>query len=167
MDQPTAENLSMTRTAETPETAEIPAEILDPLTGEIVESGDADQLIDAWDRLKEMEAACRAFKTALATALAALAPDCEAKTRRVRGQRRRCKIEMPDSSWEQSRLKEAWESYPQFRDELLTINSLRVRMREYNKILNEKGPSDWESFRAIIISADRGPQGLPAVTVEE
>lgn len=146
---------------------EIPAEILDPQTGEIVEAGDADQLIDAWDRLKEMEAACRDFKTALATALCALTTDFETKTRRVRGQRRRAKIEMPDSSWEQSRLKEAWFAYPQYRDEFLTIATLRPKLLEVKKMLSEVGGLEFETFKKLLLSADLGPRGLPSVTVEE
>ena len=149
------------------EMAAIPAEIFDPSTGEVVDATDVDALVDAWERMREQESLNRAFRYALATALCALTTDTETKTRRVRGNRRRCVVKMPDDVWEQGRLKEAWFAYPQFRDEFLAIDRIRPRLREVKKLLAEAGPPDFEAFKVLVRAADLGPHGSPSVTVEE
>ena len=141
-------------------------EILDPTTGELVPAGDIDQLIEAFERIKLADAAIYKAKREVQIALADLT-EGKAKTRRVRGRRRRAKVEMPDSSWDQSILKEAFNSYPQFRDQCLAIASIRVRKREYQKVRNEAGPADFMQFRNMLTQAEGPPTGTPRVTIEE
>jgi hypothetical protein len=142
-----------------------PTEIICPLTGEIVDTSDPDQLIDCFERLKEADAQIFDAKRRVQFALAALT-EGDAKTRRVRGRRRRAKIEMPDNGWSQSILKEAYHAYPQFRDELLRIDSVGVKAREFKKAVNETGPDDWSTFRNMIASAEQPATATPRVTVE-
>ena len=90
-----------------------------------------DELIDEYDRHATAEQAARLAKLAVVAQLANMAPMVDGcRTTRLRGHNRRVKIEWPDNSWDQSRLKEAWHAYPKLRDELLSISSLRVKLRE-------------------------------------
>lgn len=141
-------------------------EFIDPLTGEVIDLTDADALIDCFERIKAQDSAIYVAKQIVQRAIANLS-EGTAKTRRVRGHRRRAKVEMPDAGWDQSKLKEAYNAYPQFRDELLSISSLRVKLREFKKVVNEKGPEDFQCFKGIVQAAELPPSGTPRVTVEQ
>ena len=86
-----------------------------PLTGELIALSDVDGLIDCFERLKAQSDAIYAVLILIRRTLADKA-EGHAKTRRLRGRRRAVKIEMPGSSWSQGLLKEAFNSYPAFRD---------------------------------------------------
>lgn len=140
-------------------------EIVCPLTGEIIDLDSADSMIDGLERLKTTGDKIYAVQQSLRVALAAMTAG-DAKTRRVKGKRRQAVVTMPDDSWDQSMLKEAFQSYPQFRDDILKIDSLGVRKVEYKQAVNTSGPPDWEMFRDMVSKANRGPTGLPTVKVE-
>src|SRR5262245_26318634 len=71
-----------------------------------------DELINAYELHEAVERAARSARLQIVAALAARAPRVgDSKTSRVRGDRRRAKIEFPEDAWEQSRLKEAWHSF--------------------------------------------------------
>lgn len=144
--------------------------ILDPITGELVDVNDADSLIDAYQRLDAHDKEVYAAKRAIKLAIAALTTG-EAKTRRVRGESgRNAVVTMPDDSWDQSKLKEAWNSYPKFRDEFLAISELRVQMREFKKTLNTSSSDEaFSQFQKMLIAANKGPSpgATPSVKIEE
>jgi hypothetical protein len=137
--------------------------------GEIVQEHiSVDEIIDQLETIQSMERDCRARKAALIAWLAAKSPQTDGcRTTRVRGERRRVKLEYPDDAWDQGQLKEAWHAYPQFRDEFLAIGSLKVKLREYKKLAHERGAEPYEAFKSMLAAANRGPQGQPKVTVEE
>ena len=141
-------------------------EILDPLTGELVSVNDVDSVIDLLESLKRMEDAVREAKVQVTRALAAKAPH-EKKTERVAGQRRVAKIEHPGKSWDNSKLKEAWNSYPKFRDQYLRISSIEPQLREVDKLRGTSGPADLESFKSIVMAAEREPTSNPRITIEQ
>lgn len=143
-----------------------PAEVVDPLTGEIVPVTDADALIELWTRLREIDQQIYAAKTATARALAALTTG-EARTRRVQGQRLRCVVEMPPTNWDNSRLKEAWHAFPRWREEYLRIAEVAPNLREVAKLRNMSGPPDLETFRAMVLGAERESTATPRIKVEE
>lgn len=142
------------------------AEVVDPLTGEIVSTTDADALIELWARLREIDAQIYAAKTATARALASLTTG-DAKTRRVQGQRLRCVVEMPSTNWDNSRLKEAWHAFPRWRDTYLRISEISPNLREVNKLRNMSGPPDLETFRAMVLGAERESTATPRIKIEE
>jgi hypothetical protein len=143
----------------------MPAEIECPLTGEIVRLSDADGLIDLFERVKRTGDICYAVQMKCREALAAMS-EGDTKTRRVRGRRRLAKITMPDDAWENSLLMEAFNSYPQYRDQCLRIERIKVMLRDYKKVVGTAGPPDFEQFRNMVSKANRGPCGTPVVTVE-
>lgn len=139
--------------------------IINPLTGEIVSRQDADGLIDVFDQIKAVNDRLYAVKLELQHALYALTTG-DAKTRRVQGKRRKAKVERPDDGFDQSILKEVWNSYPDLRDQVLKIDAIGVKKREYDKLINTSGDPSIECFRDMISKANRGPSGTPRVTVE-
>lgn len=141
------------------------SELIDPTTGEILDTSDADQLIEAYMRIEDRDREIFAAKCEIRRAIGALTTG-DAKTRRVRGRRFRCKVTMPDERLDQSKLKEAWNSYPQFAPDVLRIAAIELRKREWAKVENESGPPDFMTFKSIVESAIQPPTGLPRIEVE-
>jgi len=144
---------------------EEPPELTCPLTGEVVSVDDVDGLIDLYERIDAMDRQLWNVKRAVRESLAGLT-EGEAKTRRVRGHRRAAKVVMPDDSWDQATLREAWTSYPQYREEALRIATFAPRLREWKKMVNTSGPPEFEAFRDLVGRANRGPVGAPTIKVE-
>jgi len=140
-------------------------DLICPITGEVINLADVDAMIDCLERVQERDRELYNAKLQLRQALAVLAIG-HAKTRRVRGQRRRCKVEMPDDHYNQTKLREAYHAFPAIRDEFLRISELSVRLREWKKALAESGPPEFETFKKMVLAANEGPQGLPRVTID-
>lgn len=146
---------------------ELDNSIYHPLhAGEFVEVDDIDGLIDMYEEIDAVDKKVYGAKLRIRTALANLT-EGDAKTRRVKGTRRTAKITMPDDSWDQSILKEVWNSYPDYADDVLAIAALRVKLREFKKLVNTSGTDAFNQFRDMITDANRGPVGTPTVKVEE
>ena len=144
-----------------------PTEIEHPLSpGEIVALDDIDGLIDLYEQLDGIDKRIYGTKIRIRDALAKMT-EGDAKTRRVKGKRRTAKITMPDDGWEQSILKEAWNSFPDYAEDVLAIASLRVKLREYKKLVNTSGDASFTTFRDMVTSANRGPIGTPTISIEE
>ncbi len=142
-------------------------ELTDPITGEIVDPSDVDQLAEAIQRCSAELDRLHKWHWLLRSKLAEHAPDTDTKTRRVRGRRYRVVLTFPDSSWDQSILKEAWNAYPKYRDQLLRIGRIEVKKRELKKVKNESGPPDWTMFRDMVLRAERPPTSPPSVKIEQ
>lgn len=158
----------ITRPIVLPDPAAPATEIIDPFEGQFVRVSDADSLAEAIIRIREYKDQLYTFERLTKDAIVRLTdPNATTKTRRVRGERHRIKVEMPGTSWDQSKLKEAYHAFPQHRDSCLGISSLAVKLREFNKIRNETGPADFETFKAMVLAAEREPTASPTITVEE
>lgn len=142
-----------------------PTEVVDPW-GECISLTDPDSLIDAYERISNFDAKCFAVKQQIRQALGNLT-EGDAKTRRVQGKRRKAKVEFPGTKWDQSKLKEAWNSYPQLRDQVLKIDTIGVKSTEYKKLVNTAGAPEVETFRNIVTSAASESDALPTVKVEQ
>lgn len=140
--------------------------LVDLATGEVISLDDPDALCESYRRLSENIGRLSELKKKIALAIDELA-DGKEKTQYVRGRRLRAKVVKADDSWEQSVLKEAWNSYPKLRDEFLAIAALRVKKRAWNKLLKSKCPKELEGFRAVVEKANRGPRGSSKITVED
>jgi hypothetical protein len=143
-------------------------ELFDPTNGELVDLTDPDSIIDSYARMKAMSDKLWACITRLRQAAADLTIG-DKKTRRIAGKRRAAKVELPAESFEQSVLKELWNSHPEIAQEYLRIESLGVKAKEYKKLLDTSAPTrpDLEFFRDAISKASRGRAGLPTLTVEK
>jgi len=141
--------------------------IMNPLTGSLVDTDDIDSLIlgcvDAKRQLEDL----RSFEDTLRRKLGSLTTGT-AKTRRVKGKTLQAKIEMPDEGWDQTVLKEAFESYPQFRDGYMKIGTISVKLREFNK-LSEMSTDDaaFGQFKGMLEASTRPATGAPRVSLEK
>lgn len=140
-------------------------EIDDPLTGEIVRTDDIDGLIEMFERLDRENKRVYYTLCRIREAIGKLT-EGDAVTRRLKGKRKAAKVVMPDVKWDSSIVRECWESYPAIRDQYLKIESIGVRMREYQKLVNTSGVPEIETFRNMLTAACKGRVGLPTVTVE-
>jgi len=140
--------------------------LMHPATGMPIDPHDPDALISAFEEVDREYRALTATRKRLACLIAGLT-DGEKKVRRIRGKARAAKVTMADDSWEQSILKEAWNSYPKLRAEMLAIERIRVRMREWKKALGTKGRKDFEQLRDMIKSAKGAGHGTPRIEVEK
>jgi hypothetical protein len=137
------------------------------LTPEWLQKTSNDHLIDAYENLHAQENKLRGMRIEIARTLASRAPsETGAKTTRIRGERRRAKIEWPDDSWDQGLLKQAWHGFPDLRNQYLAIDKIRPQLIEVRKMQNESGPETFEAFKATVLSANRGPQGVPRIVIE-
>jgi hypothetical protein len=134
--------------------------------GEVISDTDVDTMADAYRYLGAQIGRCQGARFQIAHALASLSPG-DQKTRRVRGERLRVKIEMPDDAWESSALKRLWDVYPEWAPLYLAVASFRVIAREVKKLVSESGPEDFEAFKCELLKACKGPTGAPRITVEE
>lgn len=142
-----------------------PLEIECPLTGEIVDADDVDGMIDLYESLKSKNDRIYSTLIRLRVALASLT-EGDAKTRRIAGNRRTAKVEMPSDSYDGKMLRQAWDQYEEFRDDYLKIESIGVQGREVKKLVNTTGTDELNAFRDLITKANRGPTGTPTITVE-
>lgn len=136
-----------------------------PLTGELVAFDDADGLIDAYERVKAAEANLWACKRQLAESLYKLCKGDET-TQRVMGKRRRVKVVAPDVTWNQSKLKQLWEAFPDWRLMAMRIGTLDINKRGLDMLLRTNGDENLEMYKARIREACNGPTGSPKLTIE-
>lgn len=170
-DSPTAPTLPSSPQATASAASEEAADEAPHLTmpdGEMVDMTDADALITAYERIEKMDATVYAVKTQIKQALAAMT-EGDKKTRRVAGKSRVAVVTMPSGSWNNSKLKEAYNSYPQFRDQYLRIESVAVKAVEFNKTRSmaivDNAPL--ETFVGMVAAAEQPPSGNPSVKIEK
>ena len=89
------------------------------------------------------------------------------KTRRIEGDRRKAKVEMPSTAWDQKQLRTAWDTYPGVAERCLKIAIIGVKAVEYKKLIETTGGPVLMDFIEAVKAADRGPQGTPTITLEE
>jgi hypothetical protein len=146
----------------------LPDELIDPISGELYDLKNPDSIAEGLGRVRDYLEDLLGFRRRLHEAAEALCdPADEARTRRVRGTRFRLKVERPPDAWDQTVLKGLWFDFPEYANSFLSVERLRVRLVEYRKIAHESGPERFQTFKAHLEAANKGPQGLPSVTIEE
>jgi hypothetical protein len=144
-----------------------PSEIVNPFTGEITRIGDVDGLISLYEGLDKVNKRAYAVMQRVREAMASHA-EGDAKTRRIRGEKRRAVLTFPSESFEQSGLKELWAEFEgeTFCAEVLKIDSIGVKLREYKKLINTSGDERFNDFRDRLSQSCKGAIGLPTVKIE-
>lgn len=139
--------------------------IIDPTTGEVIDRKNVDQLAEAYGRI---DAAYREMGDSLKSIRMAFAELSygDARTRRVRGERHRVRLEMPANTWNQKKLREAWDDFPAIAQEFIRIERLAPKLREVKKIQEESGPRDFLAFRKLLLEAEEPSNAPPRVTLE-
>lgn len=133
--------------------------------GEVVDRDDPDALIDAYEKVRQLETVVDALKGQLRKAIAQKTTG-ENKTRYLVGRRRKAKVTFPADQWDQGKLKEAWHSFPRLRDDYLRIAKVDPKLVEVRKLERSTGDDSFNTFRDMVLGANRGPQGLPTVSIE-
>lgn len=138
---------------------------VDPITGEVIDPNNTDQIIDSLERIKLRAKLLSASREQLESLLA-MRSRCDAKTERVAGERRTVKIEWPGKSFDPTGLKSLWHTAPRFRDTYLRITGVGVNLVEYNKLLRTSGPEELESFKSSLILCEKDGLGKPTIIIE-
>lgn len=136
--------------------------------GEAIDATDADALIAAYERIARMNDTVYAVTVQIKQALGAMT-EGTAKTRRVAGKSRVAVLTMPGNTWNNSKLKEAYNAYPQLREQYLRIESVAVKAVEFNKTRNMAVVDNppLETFLSMVASAEQPASGNPSVKVEK
>lgn len=141
-------------------------EVVDLLSGEIIDTSTTDGLITALERVNSLDAQVYAAKLAIKQAIA-LKAQGGTKTQRVAGETRIAKVEFPSDKWNTSALKDAWEKFPQFRGDYLRIAKVDPQLREVKKLAETYGTPELEEFKKVVLGANEGPSGSPTITIEK
>ena len=145
-----------------------PGEVFDPCTGELVSTDDIDGLADLLIRCRERRDYLYVAIHEAERAIVAKAPaDDGPKTKRVKGKTKTLKIEHPSAAWDSGKLREAWEAYPDFRDEYLAISSIKPRIREVKKLKETSGEPPFLQFRSMVCGAEKAPTASARITIEK
>lgn len=139
--------------------------LIDPLTGELIELT-ADQLIDAFERLDRHAKHVNAGLYEIRRELLKLAQG-DAKTRRLRhADGRTLVLTLPGESWDQSKLKEVANSYPELAKEFLRIEKYAVNILAYKKAANTTSTDAYMNAVKMIRDACRPSTAPPTVRIE-
>lgn len=142
-------------------------EIMNPVTGVLVNVDDIDSLIVGCDECKKLISELETFYRSLRE-IAWSKTTGDAKTRRLRGKQYQAKLEAGGRYPVQSILKEAFSVYPQFRDKYMKIGSINLQMREVGKLksMTSDDPA-FGQFKGMIEDAiAKGNDGLPTIALE-
>lgn len=138
----------------------------DPITGEVMDMKDADQLITSLKRLKMRMDILSMWKARFEDAIAALAAH-ESRTERVAGEKHVAKIEWPGAEFDATVTKKLWEHYPQFREKFLRIEKVGVQRREYDKMLRTTGTEEFEMFKKALMGCEQQSTRRPSIKIED
>lgn len=152
-----------------PLNAQVNPLLFNPKTSKPINPHDIDGLIDGLEEVKKSLAMVFNHKDVIEAALCKHAEGLKTKTRRVQGEHRIARIEMPSERQNGGRLKAIAESkefkliWPQF----IRIKEYGIKMREFNKAKNTKGTEEWNAYRDAVNSAILEPTAKPRVVIEK
>ena len=137
-------------------------EIMDPMTGEVINGRDPDAMCEALQRIQAQVAQLRSAELSLRHALGELAMS-EARTSHVVGRRFRATIERPAATWDNATLRRLWDEMPEARA-YLRIERVAPALREIAALKKSNGPGV-EAFREALLAAEKPSTGAPTVRV--
>jgi hypothetical protein len=140
--------------------------IYDPITGELIDPENVDQMLDRLEAITAQSDLFYAVVKRLRLAIAAKTSG-DSATRRIVGARRRAKVTLSEEIFDQSVLRELFNSHPQYAKQYLKVAMVGVQLREYRKLENTSSDqADFNFFRSGLIAANKGRIGLPRVELE-
>lgn len=142
--------------------------IMNPLTGELINTDDIDALIAAAIEVKSLLVELRFFGQNLRNKALELS-EGDKKTRRLRGKTMTAKLENCGSVYPVgSILKEAWLSYPQYREQYMRIDNIALKLVEFNKLAQTTTDDKaFQSFKDMLERAvSTGSPVTPSITLE-
>jgi hypothetical protein len=148
------------------------AELLHPLTGEVYATN-LDSLVSA---LRDVDEQMRQLASFRSTLSALIAGQVEAppdplwqRTARLATENNTVKLVYPPPRFDQKTLRTVWENWPKLAPGYLSITGLRVRLREFKKLVQTTGGSKlFREFKCGLISARlNGSEPMPRVIIED
>lgn len=151
---------------ETPETDPL---LFNPMTKKPIDPNDIDGLIDGLAQVKKMMSMIYDHKDLIEATLCKHAEEFKTKTRRVQGEHRIARIEMPSDRQDNATLKRIAESrkFKLIWPQLIRVSTYAIKMREFNKAKNTKGTEGWNAYRDAVKSAILEPIAKPRVIIEQ
>lgn len=142
--------------------------LFDPLSGEIYDDAPVDRLVELYLYAKNMRQQFSDFEDSLRRKMGSMA-EGNAKTRRLAGETRLVKIEMPSDRWSNSILKPLWldERFDLFRDDYLRIDTIAPQLTEVKKLMSTTCQGLLATFRDEIARARLPATAAPVITVEK
>lgn len=150
--------------------------IVNPVNGEIVSTDDVDGMIGVYEDLDAIDKHIYAAKVRIRKALADLATQEEyrgkpTKTLRVEGAKRKAKLTLPTSTFNQSRLKWFWDMWgvkPEYRDRFLRIKEIGVDRKELDKLRTTAVIDNPQlaDIRDSLLAAEINNTSAPTLTIE-
>jgi|SRR5882757_183659 len=141
-------------------------EIINPLTGEIIEQT-YDDLAENIHMVNEYIKHLSYFVRQARVVLSEMSPKAEdGYTYYARGERYRIKIVYPVNQWDNNSLQNAWNSYPEYR-QYLRISKIEPNMREIKKLKKEIGDDNFQKFKELVLAAERESNSPPVITIVE
>lgn len=137
--------------------------------GEIIDDGDNDALIAAYERWKREADKCYAFIDRLRILMAGKCTVGQSLTRRLAGKIRVAKLVFPGTEWDEKALVQLWlATDEETRDRYLKINKVGVQANPAKKLLEtECGDAGLTRFKHSLSAMRRQKGGLPSITVEK
>ena len=126
-----------------------------------------DDLATMWLDLDAEYRQVREMRSRLARAIQDRTIGQDGKTRRLRGDKYRLKVVMPDTHWDQTLLKALWRDQYLLATKYLRIERLAPQRIEVKKLRNEAGGEGFAQFRAALLSAESESTANPYITLEE
>jgi hypothetical protein len=149
------------------------AELINPVDGEVIQTN-LDSLVSALRNVDEQLQALHAFRNTIARLIAEQAePPSDTlfqRTARLTTSTGQVgvRLDFPPPRFDQATLRRCWQDWPQFAPQYLAINGLRVKLREYKKLVGMSGNKVFKAFKAGLLSARLiGEISAPRVIVED
>lgn len=142
--------------------------MINPSTGEIIDETNIDSVIGLLEAIKIKIAQDREIQNRAEAILFKMAKFDNGLSCRVRGLTKRCKIALSNYNWDQSILKHLWNEYDDLVEDVIDINTFRVNLKEYAKIVNEfSNENHFMEFKEKLQKANLGRTGKPLIIIEE
>lgn len=134
-----------------------------------IDPDDIDGLIDALEAVQQHASLVYRHRMTLEDALAKHVEGLKTKTRRVQGDRRKARVEMPSDRQDNATLKKIVEDkrFKVIWPQLIRVSQYGVKMREFNKAKNTKGTDEWNAYRDAVARSILPPTARPRVVIEE
>ena len=142
-------------------------EITDPITDELVDTNDIDQMLESFERVNQRSANLSTYLKELRTQIAVKTSESDERTQYIQGEHYECKVEQAAETWDQSALKRIWNKYPGLSQSYLRIERLAPNMHALNKLrrTTPSSSSPLVYLKEELLSACQGIVRLPRITI--
>jgi hypothetical protein len=139
--------------------------------GEVFAAGDLDSVIRGWRAAMEKVKEWRAFASTLASLIGSYAEKpadaLNTRTTRLAGDEEKVKLIWPTPNFDQKALRTIWADWPKQSRDYLAIGSIRVRLREYKKLVKTTaGTALFRKFRSEMLAAQVQYDPMPRVQLD-